>query len=301
MWAITGKMSGRPVTSSETKADLSTGSSPRSASSIPFVPPDASSPELTAKGNEHSPHVVEILHERYGTLVEALSDNTICKSGKSVSATEAASMRFVAERTSIPIPCVISDGPSTAPRVGHTIIMTRLEGAPLVDEWPNLDEATRTVVVRQLGVCLRQLSQIRGTYIGSSDGTATREAHLHQDKRPATTLPNVAAFHDLLVQQMSVAIPRDYVNYCRRALHDDYPIVFAHADISPYNLLIHENHLSGIIDWDTAGFYPSYWEYVKMLWDGDWQSGWAGKVTEHCDAHISENLAYSAIAQYIYL
>lgn len=25
--------------------------------------------------------------------------------------------------------------------------------------------------------------------------------------------------------------------------------------------------LSGIVDWESAGYYPEYWEYTKALWE----------------------------------
>ncbi|EIW56387.1 uncharacterized protein TRAVEDRAFT_49213 [Trametes versicolor FP-101664 SS1] len=39
-------------------------------------------------------------------------------------------------------------------------------------------------------------------------------------------------------------------------------IVFTHADLHACNVLVHEGRLSGIIDWEHAGWYPEYWEYT---------------------------------------
>ncbi|TQV91892.1 serine/threonine protein kinase [Cordyceps javanica] len=44
-----------------------------------------------------------------------------------------------------------------------------------------------------------------------------------------------------------------------------YPIVFTHADLFPSNILIDSGRLSGIVDWQYAGFYPAYWEYTKAM------------------------------------
>lgn len=39
-------------------------------------------------------------------------------------------------------------------------------------------------------------------------------------------------------------------------------IVFMHADLHACNVLVHEGRLSGIIDWEHAGWYPEYWEHT---------------------------------------
>ncbi|WVO18020.1 hypothetical protein L204_105718 [Cryptococcus depauperatus] len=37
-------------------------------------------------------------------------------------------------------------------------------------------------------------------------------------------------------------------------------LVITHGDLLPCNILVHNDHLSGIIDWERAGIYPSCWE-----------------------------------------
>ncbi|KAH0580986.1 hypothetical protein H2248_012136 [Termitomyces sp. 'cryptogamus'] len=37
------------------------------------------------------------------------------------------------------------------------------------------------------------------------------------------------------------------------------PPIFSHGDLVPENILIHDGHVSGIIDWEHAGWYPYFW------------------------------------------
>jgi thiamine kinase-like enzyme len=46
--------------------------------------------------------------------------------------------------------------------------------------------------------------------------------------------------------------------------------VFTHCDLNPTNILVREDKIVGIIDWEFAGWYPSYWEYT---------SAWLGNLT----------------------
>lgn len=32
-----------------------------------------------------------------------------------------------------------------------------------------------------------------------------------------------------------------------------------------HNILVEGGRITGIIDWEYAGWYPEYWEYVKMI------------------------------------
>lgn len=42
-----------------------------------------------------------------------------------------------------------------------------------------------------------------------------------------------------------------------------HKIVFTHADLNMRNLLVKDGRISGIVDWENAGWFPEYWEYTK--------------------------------------
>jgi Phosphotransferase enzyme family len=48
------------------------------------------------------------------------------------------------------------------------------------------------------------------------------------------------------------------------AQHEEpYPsLVFTYGDLSSLNILACGDKVVGIVDWETAGWYPSYWEYT---------------------------------------
>jgi len=48
------------------------------------------------------------------------------------------------------------------------------------------------------------------------------------------------------------------------------PPKFTHGDLNPFNILVREGKVVGIIDWEFSGWYPRYWEYT---------SAWFGNVT----------------------
>ncbi|KAK6856449.1 hypothetical protein PG995_006636 [Apiospora arundinis] len=40
-------------------------------------------------------------------------------------------------------------------------------------------------------------------------------------------------------------------------------LVFTHGDLNPSNIFVRGDEVVGIIDWETAGWYPDYWEYTS--------------------------------------
>lgn len=42
-----------------------------------------------------------------------------------------------------------------------------------------------------------------------------------------------------------------------------HDIVFTHGDLNPRNILAENGKITGIVDWENAGWFPEYWEYTK--------------------------------------
>lgn len=88
----------------------------------------------------------------------------------------------------------------------------------------------------------------------------------------------------------------------RNYLPDDRPIVFTHGDLTRTNIMISKDKLgrvtiAAIIDWEQAGWYPSYWEYCKLFigesYMDDWRaSGWADRLMD------ADEKAFVAVAEY---
>jgi aminoglycoside phosphotransferase (APT) family kinase protein len=72
-------------------------------------------------------------------------------------------------------------------------------------------------------------------------------------------------------------------------------ITFTHGDLSSSNILVEDGHISAILDWETAGWLPEYWEFTTMLryrFD-DWWLAFAKDVVQ--DRYQAEYVADSAL------
>jgi hypothetical protein len=66
--------------------------------------------------------------------------------------------------------------------------------------------------------------------------------------RPTETLPTVSAFYDMRVGQIESGLPPGDTALIRRAFRDDCDIVFTHADLYIENILVHDGHISAILN-----------------------------------------------------
>ncbi|EEA19995.1 conserved hypothetical protein [Talaromyces marneffei ATCC 18224] len=67
------------------------------------------------------------------------------------------------------------------------------------------------------------------------------------------------------------------LRYSGDAARRGHKIVFTHADLNPRNILVDRMvqpdgsrgwKVTGIVDWETSGYYPEYWDYTKAMFEG---------------------------------
>jgi len=83
---------------------------------------------------------------------------------------------------------------------------------------------------------------------------AIQEFHpwLRDDFKPADDLVNLNVEEDAALRE---TIPQQDGPWP--------PPVFTHGDLSASNVLVEGDKITGIIDWETSGWYPQYWEYTS--------------------------------------
>ncbi|KAH3976759.1 hypothetical protein HBI13_149890 [Parastagonospora nodorum] len=71
---------------------------------------------------------------------------------------------------------------------------------------------------------------------------------------------------------------RRQISKAHSVKHD---IVFTHADLNLRNILVDEmGRISGIVDWECAGWYPEHWEYTKMHFTMRVTARWIADVVD---------------------
>ncbi|PQE06044.1 kinase-like domain protein [Rutstroemia sp. NJR-2017a BBW] len=209
-----------------------------------------------------------ILHEISGRKV-ARYGKIVVKSGRHLKLSEAEAMKYITTHTSIPVPHVyeaVSDGKLTS------ITMDFIEGDRLDKVWNSLPETTKLSLAAQINSMLVQLRSLRGRYIGAVNNDKAIDSRRYDlEGGPFET---EAQFNEFLLSDVYPQVPKCFLHMAERALLTNHAIVFAHGDLAPRNILVREGKVVAVLDWENAGWYPEYWDFVKTFNALDQRCNW---------------------------
>lgn len=202
---------------------------------------------------------------------------------------EAATMRYVLQKCpEIPVPVVyaswtgnddeddIDDG-----GVGY-IAMTPMPGKRLDEVWSTLDSKARESVMDDYRVILQRLrgldpSPDTPVRIGAVDGGPAVDDRVGGGgRRCGGPFSTEAEFNGWLLSRLvhhPESVGKDhagsfFVETLKSAMRENHKWRLTHGDMGPHNVLVDENdnvRITAVLGWGSAGWYPEYWEYVKMI------------------------------------
>ncbi|OBT80199.1 hypothetical protein VF21_00547 [Pseudogymnoascus sp. 05NY08] len=159
---------------------------------------------------------------------------------------EVNALRLVAQHTSVPAPRIVDTGVYGNKKY---LVMPRLPGQMLGDVLHLMSYAERDRFANKLGECVAEIRQIPNSkpYLLCDTLGGPLSDHRIPDTcgGPFNTEED---FNDHLTSHMN----------CTSA-------VFFSGQTPPQNH-IDGGQLSGIVDWESAGYKPEYWEYTKAVW-----------------------------------
>jgi aminoglycoside phosphotransferase (APT) family kinase protein len=180
--------------------------------------------------------------------------------------------------------------------------MERLEGSTLQDEWPRLTAAENIDVASKLGNCIEEIRKLpspTGGYcgLGSSpvpDSFFWKDSDEEQINGPFVTEEEFNRGLTDVISSGSLTKPFRHVFFRRGVgtILKDHPPVFTHGDLQRKNIVIRRTtgpndgecteFQVSLVDWENAGWYPTYWEYFKSMFACRWDDDWS----EHLDTII---------------
>jgi hypothetical protein len=181
----------------------------------------------------------------------------------------------MAEAAGIPVPRFICCGehPGAPFNRVFSILMTRLPGVRLENSHDPLQIDTEGPWLRELRTCVRsmrlwcppeQLSicSVIGTCIQSSRVPGHVMGPFTNEKELYGYLLSPASDHGF----KSAAEYEATLLRAKKIQYNPYRITFTHGDFKAHNILVDDNgHLSGFLDWESAGWYPEYWEFTTAM------------------------------------
>ncbi|RDB26696.1 hypothetical protein Hypma_005295 [Hypsizygus marmoreus] len=182
---------------------------------------------------------------------------------------EAATLRMVARYTSIPVPQILDVVPSAQPGMWH-LLMTELPGDNLMSVWKSLDENQRYDVALQLREWVDQLRGIPSPYGNAicAPGRSSFMCIRADEDDPIGPFDSISDFHVFLTRifLLTQLVTPPLAEPLRIARAREPYIRFTHGDLKTHNLMFNQGKLSGIIDWESSGWLPDYWEFTSAHW-----------------------------------
>ncbi|KAI1850004.1 hypothetical protein JX266_004383 [Neoarthrinium moseri] len=192
-------------------------------------------------------------------------------------------------------------------------------GRQLSELWPSMSDEEMLDVAKQLRGIWDQLRSIPspGGFGGVTGGPLEHRFFKWIEADPKITGPFGAE------EDLSMALARrshkNWEGSVRRAWTSEFfarnlpraltnhPSVFTHADLQRKNILVVEVsasqagrrrlEVSAVVDWEDAGWYPSYWEYAACFVDFQWTDSWPEYVEYILDPYIPEAAVLRLVRQ----
>lgn len=198
---------------------------------------------------------------------------------------EASTMEFIACNTSIPVPkiyCAFTHNGWTY------IMMRRLGGECLAYSWKSRSAESQAKILQQLKEMIDGMRRIAppSPAVANIDGGRLWDCRLPGSTLTFGPFDNVDCFHHYLrggINSQSTHYPMA-VNELVQLHTREWPQpVFTHGDLSSLNILAEGDIITGIVDWETAGWYPHYWEYTTACQVNFRNTFWREEIDKFLD------------------
>ncbi|KAF8338115.1 kinase-like domain-containing protein [Cantharellus anzutake] len=176
--------------------------------------------------------------------------------------------------------------------------MTALPGTPLLDSFLEMSEADLARVQETLRNWVDQLRALPSPTesVCAVDGGPCLSYRV--STHPFGPFSSIREFHNRFYK----IVPGEHQDRLRalaEASHSrPHRLCFTHGDISPANVLVSGNQLTGLVDWECSGWYPEYYEYTMAVYRRQraqkWWDLWA-KIFPQYKTEVEVELAFWAV------
>lgn len=238
------------------------------------------------------------------TKVVRVNEHFVVKMGHGVPLVEADNMRFLAEKSKVPVPKV--HAAFRDPDSNKTyIIMESVPGDTLEKLLPSLDQAEKTIISRLVKDAMTELRRIPPPdYLGMLnrqpylDGVFWTEGLNPQISGPFASQKEMnCAIIERMRQTESDQYLRLVQTMVDTTLHD-HRTVFTHGDLQPKNIMVErlasQNGCAEfkitLLDWESSGWYPEFWDFCNATIACRFKPDWLELVPDILDQYPVEFL-----------
>lgn len=204
-----------------------------------------------------------VLRHISGKVVVRLDENVVVKLGTDTELDQVAILSYILQHTDkVPLPA-----PLGALRIEDVsyVFMPLIEGSTLEVRWPNMTKEEKCIIRDQLETIMGELRNIP-PHPDFAFGWNNHCKDVRWFTRHSGPVTNEKEFNEFLLSDPLPKTTQTYLEMMRSRLRDDHRVVLTHGNLHPKNIIVTEDlTIAALIGWETGGWYPEYWEYLKAL------------------------------------
>jgi hypothetical protein len=184
--------------------------------------------------------------------------------------------------------------------LARVMVSERVPGIPLADAWEGYNDADKSAIKDQLRHQLARIRACTQPYIGRIGYQKLRNVYDITDTF-CGPFDTEKAFDDFCVKCLFGGFRTQWK--WKRFLRRDRKqrsstFVLTHGDLTPGNIIVQGNVITGIIDWEFSGFCPEYAEYAIALGLSRWYEWWTPVLAEILPSCPAERLEFTGMIRY---
>jgi hypothetical protein len=253
--------------------------------------------------------------------IVVVGEHYLVKYGRGVERREGDTLRFIEHNLKIPAPRLYAMYREQSSGWLY-IIMEFLPGETLEGKWSALLEQEKTLITSKLRRIFDKMRHLPSPDFYGDISQRHLPHHLFWIKEKVASISGpFDNEHDLnmsFVGRLRAIAEENgmhsykadfYERSLSRAL-SNHPPTFSHSDVQRKNILVREipakspgqekDYELSIIDWEEAGWYPSYWEYAAVAIAFQWDDDWPARLEEFIDPWPSETAMLKILYQEIF-
>lgn len=202
---------------------------------------------------------------------------------------------FVAQHTTIPVPRILDVIESTE---GFFVLMTCLPGVPSAEVVPRMNQSACEILQNDIHNALLQLRSLPippSVTISNFIGGGSLQ-HRIASSAPIGPFSTVKELHDLILSHVWGDHRNQVLETANRISYSKcHRVCFTHGDLRPWNVLVHNGRLSGLVDFGSSGWFPEYWEHASAMYCTPqwWQDMFFNIFPQYQDENDVEDLIFS--------
>lgn len=224
---------------------------------------------------------------RQGAII-FLTRGICVKYGPLVTLSEARNLEFLAANPSVPVPklyCAFEH------RGVKYIVMSRIHGTAIGRGWDLRSGESKDRLLSQLKRYISQMRELAPPhygYVGGVQGGPIFDHHIPAAQGGFGPFDSVAEFHKAMregLEEHPDNLPwlNELITMQRQSTTKT---CFSHGDLSSLNIIVKGDDIAGIIDWETSGWYPEYWEYTQTYLNlSPYDKFWSDQVDSFLDPY----------------